>query len=158
MSNEGLTIGNDRAKTDRTERLWLTIQNVAQLKQAAFRVDDELMARIDRMVEVMQRSPDYAGLEVTRSTAIRALVLRGLVSFELRYGITQDLPSDYSVATDAYWNRREEEAEQELEAVRRFIDERAWEYERGRADAASEAPDYPEPRSKFWKERTKKGS
>jgi hypothetical protein len=96
---------------------------VAQLKQAAFRVDDELMARIDRMLEVIQRSPDYAGMEVTRSTVIRAMVMRGLASFELRYGVAQHRPDDDSAATAAYWKRCVQDAEQELEAIRRRSDE-----------------------------------
>jgi predicted transcriptional regulator len=129
---------------------------VAQLKQAAFRVDDALLERLDRMVEVMQRSPDFEGMEVSRSTAIRALVLRGLAAFEMRLGVTRDLPKDYSLATEAYWNRREQEAEQELEAIRRFIDEYQKEYWSAALDVTSSYEDPPKPRSKFYQDRAKK--
>lgn len=115
---------------------------MAQPKQAAFRVDDALLERLDRLVEVMKKSPDYEGMDINRSVAIRALVLRGLAAFELRLGIPDNLPQDHSLATTAYWYRREQEATEELEAIRRFIDD--WQSEL--ADVKSEAP--PPPRSK----------
>ena len=121
-------------------------------------MDDALLERLDRMVEVMQRSPDFEGMEVSRSTAIRALVLRGLAAFEMRLGVTSDLPVDHSLATEAYWNRREQEAEQELEAIRRFIDE--WESRKWNEyfEQVGEVPDWPEspPRSQHYKSKLKK--
>jgi hypothetical protein len=155
--NDGLTARNGRAKNPSCERWRATILNVAQLKQAAFRVDDELMKRLDRMVGVLQRSPDYAGMEVTRSTAIRTLVLRGLASFELRHGLKDDLPQDLTLPTDAYWNRSEQEAAQELEAIRRFIDERTSRQARDYMEVVGEPLDEPwEPRSQFYKSKLKK--
>jgi hypothetical protein len=112
---------------------------VAQLKQAAFRADDALLARLDRAVEVLQASPDFAGVDVKRSTVIRALVLRGLASLEIRHGIYEDLPRDPSFATIGYWNRRQRELIEELETVERFIHE----YEAKLADVKSEAPPPP---------------
>jgi hypothetical protein len=119
-------------------------------------VDDALLERLDQLVEVMKKSPDYQGLDINRSVAIRALVLRGLAAFELRLGIAGDLPRDFSVATQAHWNQREQEAEQELEAIRRFIDEYESKYWSAALDVTASYEDPPKPRSKFYQDRAKK--
>lgn len=118
-------------------------------------MDDALIERLDRLVKVMKVSPDYEGLDINRSVAIRSLVMRGLAAAELRLGITDDLPKDMSVATQAYWNRREQESEQELEAIRRFIDEWDQEYRSALIDATGEVLKPTPPRSRFYKDKLK---
>ncbi len=91
-------------------------------RQIAFRSDVATTKRLDRLVETLKQDPDYQGLDVTRSTAIRMLVLKGLDSMELQLGLPFPGPKEPTLAARKWWHKRERDAKSELDAIQAYIE------------------------------------
>jgi hypothetical protein len=90
------------------------------MPQIAFRADDDLTKRIDRLVKAMKAHPSYEGVDVNRSMAIRVMVYRGLASMELQLRLPLPEPEGAD-SLEAFWVKRERDALDELEAIRARI-------------------------------------
>jgi hypothetical protein len=64
-----------------------TIQQTRVMPQVAFRVDAELIERLDRLVQHLEDHPDFAGLDLNRSAIVKMLVRRALDATEEQYGV-----------------------------------------------------------------------
>lgn len=60
-----------------------TIEDMAETQLRQFRLEDKLVARLDRYAQFLRRS--HPAFDVTRSTALRALLMEGLDRFELAH-------------------------------------------------------------------------
>jgi hypothetical protein len=75
-------------------------------KQIALRVDETLLDRLDRMIAALKEDPEYRVMDINRSVAIRMLVERGLLAWELRLGLDQEDWFKLDEATFEFWARR----------------------------------------------------
>jgi len=57
------------------------------MPQIAFRVEQDFIDRIDRVVRAMQEHPRFEGGEVNRSSLLTSLVSRSLIIHERLYGL-----------------------------------------------------------------------
>jgi hypothetical protein len=92
------------------------------MRQIAFRAEDEVAERLDAVAAAMQsQDPEYMGTEVSRSAVLRTLVLRGLLSTELQYGIAHSSSEDASYQVYKFWKRRLDEMQDELRELALLI-------------------------------------
>jgi len=75
-------------------------------KQIALRVDEALLDRLDRMIAALKKDPEYRVLDINRSVAIRMMVERGLLAWELRLGLENEDWFKLDDATFEFWSRR----------------------------------------------------
>ena len=98
------------------------------MRQIAFRAEPEIAERLDPVAEKMKSDPEFMGGDISRSALLRTLVMRGLVSAELQYGIPPEKPEEASRRTYRFWRRRLEEMQDEVESLERYI--HRWEHGR----------------------------
>ena len=105
------------------------LHDMAESKQVAFRAEPELLDRLDRLVESMKRHPDYEGLDINRSVAVRVLVFRGLSALELKLGdpaFFEAIPRDPETGVAdpqvlSRWVSRLEDTVHEERAILQFL-------------------------------------
>jgi hypothetical protein len=115
-------------------------------KQIALRVDDALLDRLDRMIAALKKDPEYRVMDINRSVAIRMMVERGLLAWELRLGLENEDWYKLDEATNKFWGRRLAEWNSEFRQVMRVQQE--W-FERATEAGLLEEPEDDEPRGEL---------
>jgi len=83
-------IGRSSPENERDWRTTLSENGMGKTVQVAFRLDEELVKRLDRYAKQLER--DMPGFTVSRADAVRILLTRGLDDAESGQGRTKKNP------------------------------------------------------------------